>query len=1152
MDSDGEIVVDTGEGSTQRTVTFDSRWDNRDLYWSVRAANAPGGASWAPARVFRISPNYPPTISFNTANGNSAGSINSRDRYWSFRGTANDPEGQLNRIEWRCDGDNCGNEVSRSGVGDWTYVRDNLDGRNDIRFVAYDNQGNRSNESRRLDLNIDRAAPATSLSLNNETNPANWPAWFTTAVQVRLDATDGATGRARSGVAEVRYRLDGGGWTPVGGSTAAFGVADDGVHTVEYYAVDAVGNAEGGRSTTFRVDRTPPTAIGGVSEGSGAPNNAWQRAQNKPTFTWNASSDPSAGSGSSSGLGGYQLYFGTDANGTAVHFDVGAGAPRTLTPNNLGVATGTYTLRGRTWDRAGNTSAWATLFTFRYDGTPPENPTAATHALGATVVRNDVWQRTTSQADFTWPVPHDEGSGVKGYSVYWGADPAGTAASFITANRYQSPSPLCGANDACTGYLRLRSRDHVDNEPAGWSTAFVLRYDNAPPVADFTFREGITTTQTLVNLRIAASDRGSGLREMRLSGDGEDWTAWEVYADERPWEIPGISRQSWPVYLQVRDGVGLASTVISHTIYLDVNPQQPRSAGFRLFNYTMSAGGGDHASGAYSGSSTVGQVVDSTVITSTGYILRGGYQAGSRAIPIQEPGHDEFTFVNGIFASGTGATTLTSLTFRMIGTLGEVGVPNNETTLLSQRHQLQPGFLAASTGGVAPPTPTPTPGPTPTPPPTPACDFPRVSINDGAVFSTATGVTISLCAPNATEMMVSNDGGFGGAAWEPYARSKAWTLTSHSNYVVPRFVYAAFRDARGQIYATFLDDIILDPNPPEAKVRVGSSLPLDEELLAAAGAGAERSAILLAQGRAYLTMTDGRTLAAPIPLVAADAGGAVDLYLSARDAVGNVSRMQVSDDGSFGGAWESYEAFKQYTPGGGDGVKTIHARFQDEAGNISVPVTATFALDTLPPIGGLALAQRVAGPDTLNLLVYFGAEDNLSGVSDMRVSRDRAFNDAAWQPYTTTLTWPLPPFARGTEGGLVAGADGGSVTLYVQYRDAAGNISETYSDAYTVDAAPPVVYVEVGAGETLVRPVNIFAYDELSDLATLRLSNDPLLIEGVVTQPYTDTVTWAFDDRRVVWAQVKDGVGNWSEPYPAYAASPTTPVNRVFLPMLVK
>lgn len=52
-------LPDRGEGGTQTTHTFGSEWDNRDLWWSVRACKPctpfnPG--PWAPSRRFRIEP----------------------------------------------------------------------------------------------------------------------------------------------------------------------------------------------------------------------------------------------------------------------------------------------------------------------------------------------------------------------------------------------------------------------------------------------------------------------------------------------------------------------------------------------------------------------------------------------------------------------------------------------------------------------------------------------------------------------------------------------------------------------------------------------------------------------------------------------------------------------------------------------------------------------------------------------------------------------------------------------------------------------------------------------------------------------------------------------------------------------------------------
>jgi len=558
-----------------------------------------------------------------------------------------------------------------------------------------------------------------------------------------------------------------------------------------------------------------------------------------------------------------------------------------------------------------------TLFTFRYDGTPPENPQEATHAAG---VANKTWQRTTNTADFTWPVPHDEGSGIQGYYVFWGTEITGTSDTFITNNQYQIPNPLCGTNEACVGYLRLRSVDNVDNQAEKWSTVFELRYDNAPPTADFTFNGGITrTTQTLVTLHITASDRGSGVREMRFSSNGKDWTPWEVFAEERPWTIPAISRRWWPVYLQVRDGVGLVSQVISHTIYLDVNPQQPRSASFRLFDYAIS----------------------------------GGYEAGSQALPIVEPRHDEFTFINGVFASGTGADTLRSPLYEMQGSLGEMGLPNNETTLTSQSHQLQPGFLAAAPPPGTP-TPTPTPGPTPTPEPMPACEFPTISINEGAVFTNDVHVTLSICAPRAVEMMISNDGGFTDAQWEPYAETKAWTLTSYGQYVLPRFVYAAFKDRDGTVHGVYFDDIILDPNPPTGEIAVGDNLPGGGAgVLGSRGAeelGSRGAEVLRYGPVTYVRRLGDMEFQQPLALLTTQADGTVDLYLNAWDDNSGVTQMQLSATGTFTDtAWEPYLALKVWTPTGGDGIKTVYARFRDGAGNPSQVVTATFALDTLAP-----------------------------------------------------------------------------------------------------------------------------------------------------------------------------------------------------------
>ena len=198
LNGSGETVIDTGEGGTSRTVAFGSRWNERDLYWSVRAANAPGGASWSPARVFRISPNRLPTITFDTANGNGDNRITSRYHTWTFRGTAGDPENRFSRVEFRCDDcDNRGNGEDRSTSTNWAITRNGMSGRNYVFFEAFDDkQSTRS--AKTLELNIDLAPPATNAHIVG----AALYGWFTEPAQVRLTAQDGNTGRASAGVRE--------------------------------------------------------------------------------------------------------------------------------------------------------------------------------------------------------------------------------------------------------------------------------------------------------------------------------------------------------------------------------------------------------------------------------------------------------------------------------------------------------------------------------------------------------------------------------------------------------------------------------------------------------------------------------------------------------------------------------------------------------------------------------------------------------------------------------------------------------------------------------------------------------------------------------------------------------------------------------------
>lgn len=94
-----------------------------------------------------------------------------------------------------------------------------------------------------------------------------------------------------------------------------------------------------------------------------------------------------------------------------------------------------------------------------------------------------------------------------------------------------------------------------------------------------------------------------------------------------------------------------------------------------------------------------------------------------------------------------------------------------------------------------------------------------VKINGGAASTNTRNVTLVLSGSDTgsgvSEMRVSEDGGFGGVAWEPYATSKPFTLSAGDGV---KTVYAEFRDGAKNVSATSSGSIVLDTSVPPVPV----------------------------------------------------------------------------------------------------------------------------------------------------------------------------------------------------------------------------------------------------------------------------------------------------------------------------------------------
>ena len=85
-----------------------------------------------------------------------------------------------------------------------------------------------------------------------------------------------------------------------------------------------------------------------------------------------------------------------------------------------------------------------------------------------------------------------------------------------------------------------------------------------------------------------------------------------------------------------------------------------------------------------------------------------------------------------------------------------------------------------------------------------AFDLPpcSVSLNNAATYTGRLDVGLFSNTPQAAEMLVSNDGGFPGAVWQPYRTALPWTLSEPGERIVTLLIYAQFRDEGGDLEET--------------------------------------------------------------------------------------------------------------------------------------------------------------------------------------------------------------------------------------------------------------------------------------------------------------------------------------------------------------
>jgi PKD repeat protein len=226
--------------------------------------------------------------------------------------------------------------------------------------------------------------------------------------------------------------------------------------------------------------------------------------------------------------------------------------------------------------------------------------------------------------------------------------------------------------------------------------------------------------------------------------------------------------------------------------------------------------------------------------------------------------------------------------------------------------------------------------------------------------------------------------------------------------------------------------------------------------------------------------------------------------------------MRFSNDGTTWTDWEAYTTSKSWTLPPGDGTKTVYYQIKDIAGLVSITYSDTIVLETTSPSGSITINDGAAYTTTTSVTLTLSATDETSGIAEMRFS-DNGADWTPWEAYTTSKPWTLP---TGDE----------TKTVYVQFKDHAGLISQSYSDTIVLDTTSPTGSVTIAQGATYTNSTSVTltlsADDATSGIAYMRFSDDN--IDWTIWEPYSTSKTWTLttgDGAKTIYVQFKDNAG---------------------------
>lgn len=424
-----------------------------------------------------------------------------------------------------------------------------------------------------------------------------------------------------------------------------------------------------------------------------------------------------------------------------------------------------------------------------------------------------------------------------------------------------------------------------------------------------------------------------------------------------------------------------------------------------------------------------------------------------------------------------------------------------------------------------------------------------ISINSGDAYTAYTTVNLTLAATGAAQMCFSNNNATW-SEWVAYATSRAWELSSGDG---PKTVYARFMDAAGNISTAVSDGITLDTAVPEyCSVSINSGAAYTKSLNVTLNLSAEGASEMRFSNN-QSTWSSWVSYSTTAAWSLTEGEGTKWVYAQFRDAAGNMADWvqdsiildtippancsisinngathtnstsvtlnlgaNLATEMRFGNSsmklsnWIPISATSNWTLAGADGVKTVYAQFRDIAGNVSSTVSDTITLDTTPPANG---AISINGGAAYTTIISVTLTVSATGASQMSFSND-SYAWSAWQAYGAAKTWNL-------ESG------DGVRTVYVRFRDTAGNISASVSDDITRDSTPPTGSISINGGAEYSTSASVALAVSATEAVEMRFTNDNTFWPA--WEAYGAAKAWTLsngDGNKTVYAQFRDLAGN--------------------------